>query len=163
LGILELFFILRREFGTIRYANGTQDEPAHGVTTFRVRSVACTGRSRTRITFESRERQKRERDPCTAGNACLQAETQVLDDRPSKNVCYVFLMLNTSGSLPRLDDHALRQRFAALVANDRQTTAELAAHSGAVDIIRYETAPSLRNGARAELAHSAHLVTRRWS
>jgi len=125
LGILELFFILRREFGTIRYANGTQDEPAHGVTSFRVRSVACTGRSRTRITFESRERQKRERDPCTAGNACLQAETQVLDDRPSKNVCYVFLMPNTSRSLPRLDDHALRQRFTVLVTSDRQTTAEL--------------------------------------
>jgi len=63
--------LLRREFGTIRYANGTQDEPAHGVTSFRVRSVVCTPRFGTRIKFESRERQKRERDPCTAGNAWL--------------------------------------------------------------------------------------------
>jgi hypothetical protein len=34
-------------------------------------------------------------------------------------------MKSTSRSLPRLNDHALRQRFAALVANDRQTTAGL--------------------------------------
>ena len=36
-----------------------------------------------------------------------------------------FFMLQTSRSLPRLDDQALRERFTALVANDRQTTADL--------------------------------------
>jgi hypothetical protein len=34
-------------------------------------------------------------------------------------------MKKISRSLPRLDDHALRERFTVLVANDRQTTAEL--------------------------------------
>jgi hypothetical protein len=34
-------------------------------------------------------------------------------------------MKKTSRPLPRLDDHALRKRFMVLVANDRQTTAEL--------------------------------------
>jgi hypothetical protein len=95
------------------------------LTVFRVRSVACTGRSSTQLTFESREGESREHDPHTAGNACLQAETRGLDDRPSKNVCYAFQMKSTSRPLPRLDDHALRERFAALVANDRQTTADL--------------------------------------
>jgi 5-methylcytosine-specific restriction endonuclease McrA len=34
-------------------------------------------------------------------------------------------MQQTSCSLPRLDDHALRERFTVLVANDHETTAEL--------------------------------------
>jgi hypothetical protein len=40
-------------------------------------------------------------------------------------VCYVLFMRKSSHSLPRLDDHALRERFTVLVASDRQTTADL--------------------------------------